>query len=149
MRNWIDIITEGHGPEYRFVSTCTQGGHGPVGEAIHDMTDKETPISFDEFKKACSEKQLSEVFPQYKWEVELDPYDYYDDDIDHDDDDNLHGGMTMGGDYTMKNAFFRSQWYGIECVFCVWSAIEYIFTRNGDTPESLGIDREEYLFDLD
>jgi hypothetical protein len=55
----------------------------------------------------------------------------------------------MKDDYTMtSDAFFRSTWYGIDCVFCVQSGIEYIFTRDGKTPESEGINRTAYLGSL-
>jgi len=129
MRHWINIIKEGLEPRYLYVTKCSDGGHGPYGEAINDMVDNEEDISYDEFIEAVGIDQMKEVFSQYDW-----------------DDD---GGMTMKGDYTMKNAFHRSKWFGIPCVFCVWSAIEFVFTENGETPESLGIDRDDYIYGLD
>jgi hypothetical protein len=122
MRELIDLI-EGQNSPYLYVTCCVDGGHGGAGEAIHDMVDKSVEITYGTFLKYVGPKQIREVFPSYGH------------------------GLTLGNDYHVR--FHKSRWYGIPCVFVVHSAIEYIFTQNGNTPESLGIDREEYLLDLD
>jgi hypothetical protein len=130
----IEFLAESwnHHP-YRYVTCCVDGGHGPGGEAIHDMEDRSTQISFDEFMNEVGDDQMVRVFPSYNWpEVGHTGY-----------------GLSMQDDYTMKEAFHRSTWYGIPCVYCVNSAIEYIFTKDGREPEDLDIDRNEYLANLD
>lgn len=88
------MLTEAMGPEFYFVATCVMGGHGDGGEAIHDMTDKATEISFAQFTKAVGREQLKDHFPEYEW--------------------NPRGrGLKMKDDYAMQDAYYRSEWYGI------------------------------------
>lgn len=131
MKNWVRLI-ENHSPDYIYVTRCSDGGHGPMGEAINDMVDREQSISYEAFMSCVGIDQMREIFSGYDWGGE---------------DEERHG-VTMKGDYTMQDAFYRSTWYGLDCVFCVWSAIEFIFTRNGVTPETEGINRRAYLDQL-
>lgn len=119
---------------YEYVTCCVNGGHGPGGEAIHDMVERGREISYRTFmKEVGGAEQMARVFPMYNWPS-----------VGH-----RGHGLAMKDDYTMQNAFYRSTWYGLACVYCVWSGIEYIFTKGGVTPESQGIDRQEYLLNLD
>ncbi len=116
---------------YSYVTCCVDGGHGEGGIAIHDMDEHSSEISFTKFLAETGKEQLAEVFPTYYWAGIA----------------GSRRGIKMKEDYHVR--YYKSKWYGIDCVYCVHSAVEYIFTRDGDTPESLGIDREEYCLDLD
>ena len=128
MRSWMKIV-ESFQPQYVYVTQCSNGGHGNMGEAITDMVERGQDISYEEFMSCVGVEQMRDVFPSYDWSGK-------------------GQGLTMKGDYAMKEAFYRSSWYGLDCVFCVWSRIEFIFTKNGQTPESAGINRREYLGQL-
>lgn len=126
MREFINII-EGMSTPYRFVATCVNGGtdygHGPWGEAVTDMVDRSKEISYSTFVRYVGPEQIKDVFPDY------------------------NRYMPMKNDYHV--GYYKSTWFGIPCVYVVHSTIEYIFTISGDTPESRGIDREDYVLDLD
>lgn len=149
MREFITIVEqklmEYMRPDYLYSGCCVDGGHGPGGEAIHIMVDEAQDIAYDQFVRYVGIEQMRDVFSQYYW-----PRDEYEDEDD-DDGDGIerHGGLQMKDDYHLREAYHKSRWYGIDCVYCVQSGIEYIFTRGGASPESEGVDREDFLHQYD
>jgi hypothetical protein len=104
-----------------------------MGEAIRTWSITAKNISYRTFMKCVGgAQQMVRVFPQYNWPS-----------VGH-----RGYGLSMQDDYTMKEAFYRSKWYGIPCVYCVQSGVEYIFTKDGKEPEDLDINRTEYLMNL-
>jgi len=99
---------------FKYVTNCVNGNHGKNGEAIHEMTDVAKQISYDTFIKAVDQNDVREVFHYYDWSKNP-------------------SSLTMKNDRYVR--YFKSTWRKLPCVYVVHSAIEYIFTLNGETPK--------------
>jgi hypothetical protein len=100
-------------PKYFFVTDCTARIHGHYGEAITAMTDRAKDIPYRTFAKMVGRDQLEALFPIYDWS-------------------RRPKTLTLKRDWHVR--YSVSEWRGIPCAYLTHSAIEYIFTLEGEVP---------------
>jgi hypothetical protein len=107
--------------EYRYLTNCV----GSTSELIHDMVDKEVPVSKAEFFRNVP---LREVFESgigyiYDWSKEQARTAG----VDYDELLQNRGGLRMWNDWHI--AYYKSVYDGRPCYFFDHSRIEYIFVK--------------------
>ncbi len=72
MRDLIDFVESSlrpHLPDgrYHYATDCTSNLHGRMGEAISDMVDAATDLSYARFERAVGRDELMTILPEYDW----------------------------------------------------------------------------------
>ena len=85
-----------------FVTTCVAAN----GDDIRDMVDQAAPIDFHDFSSEIGEEQVEWLSDEFGYSDLV---------------------LKMEEDCHVR--FFRSKYKGIDCVFMLHSAIEYVFAE--------------------
>lgn len=93
---------------YKFVTTCVDAYlNGSHGEAIQEMKERCELLDWDDLVLAIGMEHLATVFPD---------------------------AAALKDDFGVN--WHKSVWRGIPCIYVVHSAIEHIFTLNGQVPDT-------------